>query len=146
MADRGRGGPRQPARPAAVSGPGALSARTDGGAGSAKQPIRVATGGAYGERQAAVEQQQAAPMAAAGGAGGTPAPVQGQVASPPGGGGGVFGATQHPEQPMGGAGGVNQMAQNPQQVLRYVYSKFPHPAIARLLDYSTGNERATGTG
>ena len=144
MADRGRGGPRQPARPAAVSGPGALSARTDGGAGSASQPLRVASGGAYGERKAAVEQQQAAPLAAAGGAGGAPAPVQGQVA-PPGQDGGIFGPTEQPNQPMGGMGAASEMAQAPQSVLRYVYSQFPHPAIARLLDYSTGNSDAPRT-
>jgi hypothetical protein len=41
------GGYRRPGSPAAVSGPGALSARTDG-----TQPELVASGGAYGERQA----------------------------------------------------------------------------------------------
>lgn len=54
------GGPRTPANPAMVSGPGALSQRTDGGPGNDRQPIRVAPGGAYGDRQAAVAQQQAA--------------------------------------------------------------------------------------
>jgi len=40
------GGYRRPEHPAAVSGPGALSARTDG-----TQPEMVASGGAYGSRQ-----------------------------------------------------------------------------------------------
>lgn len=65
------GGPRTPAQPAAVSGPGALSARTDGGPG---QPIRVASGGDYGARQASVQQQQAAPLASGGGVAPPPGP------------------------------------------------------------------------
>ena len=59
---RSRGGYRQPNKPAAVSGPGALSARTDGGAGSSTQPIRRIPGQQYGEGKALVEQQQAAPL------------------------------------------------------------------------------------
>jgi hypothetical protein len=43
------GGYRRPSNPAPVSGPGALSARTDGGA--ATQPEMVASGGPYGSRQ-----------------------------------------------------------------------------------------------
>lgn len=42
------GGYRRPANPAPVSGPGALSARTDGGP---TQPVMVAPGGEYGSRQ-----------------------------------------------------------------------------------------------
>ena len=48
---RSRGGYRQPSNPAPVSGPGALSARTDGGAGNSKQPIRRIPGQAYGEQR-----------------------------------------------------------------------------------------------
>lgn len=56
-----RGGYRRPSNPAPVSGPGALSARTDGGPG---QPVRVAPGGEYGERKESEEIQASAPMAA----------------------------------------------------------------------------------
>ena len=59
---RSRGGYRQPSKPAAVSGPGALSARTDGGPGSAKQPVQRIPGVDYGEQKALTEQQQAAPL------------------------------------------------------------------------------------
>ena len=62
---RSRGGYRQPSKPAAVSGPGALSARTDGGPGSAKQPVQRIPGVEYGEQKALTEQQQAAPLASA---------------------------------------------------------------------------------
>lgn len=56
-----RGGYRQPGNPAPVSGPGALSKRTDGGPG---QPVRAPSGGAYGARQELEQMQQGAPMSA----------------------------------------------------------------------------------
>lgn len=56
-----RGGYRKPGNPAPVSGPGALSRRTDGGP---MQGPKVAPGGKYGERKAMQEMQAAAPMAA----------------------------------------------------------------------------------
>lgn len=59
-----RGGYQQPSNPAPVSGPGSMSQRTDGGPADA-QPIRVAPGGAYGDRQAMEELQASAPMAQA---------------------------------------------------------------------------------
>lgn len=60
----GRGGYRRPSSPAPVSGPGALSQRTDGGPG---QPIRLPSGGKYGERAELEGLQQAAPLAATAG-------------------------------------------------------------------------------
>lgn len=53
-----RGGYRKPANPAPVSGPGALSRRTDG-----KQPTMEMTGGAYGENKDFREIQGGAAMA-----------------------------------------------------------------------------------
>lgn len=72
MAD-GRGGYRQPSSPAPVSGPGALSKRTDGPQGGGSQPVRVPTGGAYGDATQLRQAEQGAPMGASGG-GDTPAP------------------------------------------------------------------------
>lgn len=132
MTDRGHGGQRQPTRPAAVSGPGALSRRTDGGAG---QPVRVPSGGAYGERKAATEQQQAAPMAA----GGPSAPVGAGGGSPmPPASGGAFGPTQRPNESntAGASQAQDVLARDPQVALRVLYAKFPHPSIARLIDWS----------
>lgn len=63
MAD-GHGGHRTPNNPAAVSGPGAMSARTDGGATQAPQ---VAPGNGYGERKAMLDLQGSAPMQGGGG-------------------------------------------------------------------------------
>lgn len=56
-----RGGYRQPANPAPVSGPGALSRRTDGGP---TQGAKYMSGGQYGEGKNLQELQKSAPMAA----------------------------------------------------------------------------------
>ena len=55
-----RGGYRKPSNPAPVSGPGALSRRTDGGPTQAAK--RIPAGGKYGERKALSELQSGAPM------------------------------------------------------------------------------------
>ena len=54
------GGYRKPSNPAPVSGPGALSKRTDGGP---TQPATYISGLPYGQGQETMSQQQAAPMA-----------------------------------------------------------------------------------
>ena len=51
-----QGGYRQPSNPAPVSGPGALSRRTDG------QGARYMSGGSYGEGQEMMDLQTSAPM------------------------------------------------------------------------------------
>lgn len=60
--NRTRGGYRQPSKPAATSGPGALSQRTDGGPGSAKiplkQPIRRLPDADYGANKKFVGGQE----------------------------------------------------------------------------------------
>lgn len=58
----GKGGYQPPAHPAAVSGPGALSQRTDGGPG--QQPVRALPDAKYGDSAAFVAQQQGAPVPA----------------------------------------------------------------------------------
>lgn len=72
-----RGGYRQPGNPAPVSGPGALSKRTDGGPG---QPVRAPSGGKYGERTELEQMQQAAPLSASPG-GDVGAPQMADVAA-----------------------------------------------------------------
>lgn len=52
----GRGGYRRPSNPAPVSGPGALSQRTDG------QPARWIAADQYGEGQEMMDVQKSAPM------------------------------------------------------------------------------------
>lgn len=63
MAGQQHGGYRRPQNAAPVSGPGALSQRTDGGATG--QPQMVAPGGEYGSRQEMESIQGGAPMAQA---------------------------------------------------------------------------------
>lgn len=90
----GHGGSRTPSSPAPVSGPGALSKRTDSGPG---QPVRVPTGGAYGDATQLRQQEQAAPMAASGGD--TPAPgLLAGMALPTG--PGLAAPTQQPGTPV----------------------------------------------
>lgn len=59
-----RGGYQRPGTPAPVSGPGALSARTDGGPGG-KQPMRDLPNAKYGENAEFRADESGAPMAAA---------------------------------------------------------------------------------
>ncbi|MEV7814250.1 hypothetical protein AB0P05_26520 [Streptomyces flaveolus] len=88
-----RGGYRQPGNPAPVSGPGALSKRTDGGPA---QPVRVPSGGQYGDRQQLEQLQQAAPVAASpGGDVGAP-----QTVDPTAGLVGFDQPTQQPDVPV----------------------------------------------
>jgi len=131
-----RGGRRTPAKPAAVSGPGALSQRTDGGAAPA---ISSAGGRGYGERKKLEAQEAAAPS-------GRPSPGPsrpvGAAASPrvPD----AFGPTQFPQEPAtAGVSSPQQspLAQNPQAALRVMYARFPNPAIARLIDWSNSSGR-----
>lgn len=56
-------GYQQPTNPAPVSGPGAMSQRTDGGPAD-RQPTMLAPGGNYGDRQAMADLQGSAPMSA----------------------------------------------------------------------------------
>lgn len=71
------GGYRKPSKPAAVSGPGKFSKRTDGGPG--KQPVRPITGLPYGEGQEMEDLQGSAPMSDTQG---TPAPSGGGFTLP----------------------------------------------------------------
>ena len=144
----GSGGPRQPANPAPVSGPGALSARTDGGPGSKTQPIRKPTGLGYGEAGALEAQQRGAPLPAGGGVPGSPVST-----GAPGGGAsipteGVFGPSTMGGAPPGIVSDPTQlMAQNPQAFLRVLAAKFPHPALRRLVDWSAmGSNPPRGVG
>jgi len=134
----GRGGYRQPAKPAAVSNPGS-GARTDGGAGSKRQPVRVPSGQTYGDRAPSEAQQRAIPLpdtsgplagAGGGGAGGAAPP------GPVGGAGledGVFGPTDRPmEAPTAGAMPGSQ-PMDPQILIRQLYQKHQVPWLMRLL-------------
>lgn len=133
---RGRGGYQRPSKPAAASGPGSLSKRTDG-----RQPVRAPAGGSYGDRKELEDAQRAQPLPAEGGPPGS---------GPAGGGGrgggippdGIFGATGRPDEPMtagvpfgpGADGDVSLVGSDPVAEIRAVYKHFPSPALRRLID------------
>lgn len=75
------GGYRRPANPAAVSGPGALSQRTDGGPGAKAAAVKLPDAG-YGEQKQFQEIQQGAPIAR-GGASAGPGPGAPPSTPPP---------------------------------------------------------------
>ena len=63
MVEMGKGGYRQPMNPAPVSGPGALSQRTDGGAVEGmSQPVQQYTGFEYGMNKEINDMQSAQPL------------------------------------------------------------------------------------
>ena len=115
---------------APVSGPGRMSRRTDlGPAGSGGQPVRVPTGGAYGDAKAAREQQSGAPMQSA----------------PAGMTQGVFGPTARPGEPVTdgaplgpGASPEPVLADDPDMLLRAMYRATGHPDLLRLLQRGKG--------
>ena len=131
---RGRGGARVPDSPAPVSGPGALSRRTDGGA-----PALSDTPGNldYGARRDLETLEQGT-----GGAGAQGVPGGGGSGAPAGGGPvpappvDAFGPTQRPQQPImtgvtGAQGAAPQLTAD--QILRMMFRKRPSPWIARML-------------
>ena len=131
MARKGKhGGKRTPAKPAAVSGPGKLARRTDGGAG---QPVRSIPGQNYGDGVALERQQAAAPMQS----GPQGAPGSSAPAPPPD----LFRNTEMPGVDPA-AMQATRMAdqrpsvfpQDPDMLLRYLNTVSPHPDIERLLD------------
>ena len=129
-----RGGRRTPSKPAPVSGPSALARRTDGGAG---QPIRAAAGGTPGvENPNLPALQEAAPLAA----GGLPPRNPSHPPSAANPFLDVFRPSDRPqEDPAAGVQGEPQILnRDPDALLRILYSKFPHPDIARLINPSAG--------
>ena len=134
---RRRGGYQRPDKPAAVSGPGALSARTDG-----KVPAMLPTGGDYGDRKALAEQQSAAPMSPRqGAAGGGPAGAAGRPAPGSQFGGSAFSPTNRPGEPLtagtdwgAGPGAPTQHLPNdPYMAAKALYAISPTPELERLI-------------
>lgn len=122
------GGARTPASPAAVSGPGAHSQRTDGGPAKGTADL-AAAGGPYGSRQAIEDQAASAPVETGGGGGGA-GPVAGAPQPPQG----AFGPTERPNEPIT-AGVIGEQGGEPdtENVLRALYEQYPSSYIARLL-------------
>lgn len=138
----GHGGYRKPAHPAAASGPGALSARTDGGPTS--QPPMVADGGPYGSRKDMESIQSGAPLQ--GGNGQNPAPAGPSPADliP-------FGApTQNPGEPVTAGAALGPgigpeaagIASDSQQTLDQLAGLLPSLAVIANLPSATPEVRA----
>ena len=120
-----------PAKPAPVSGPSALAQRTDGGPGSESQPIRVASGQPYGQRQALEGAQRAAPLPVSGQGPPTPGgPPQAPGAMPST--EGLFAPSNIPG-PGGPAPDRSFIPEDPDMLMRAIYQAYPHPEIARLM-------------
>lgn len=123
-----RGGKRTPAEPAAVSGPGALSERTDGGP---SQPARSFPAQFHGQRQQLEDLQTAAPMEA--GPGGPPIPGGGPSGPPAPPMNGILGPTMRPGEPVdAGVAQRRVIPPNPDALLDALYAAYPHPDIAAL--------------
>jgi len=119
-----------------VSGPGALSQRTDG-----KVPTALPTGGDYGDRKALAEQQSAAPMTPQGGGGGG-ALAAGRPAPGAQFGGSAFSPTGRPGEPMTagldwgdgpGAPPPSDIPDEPYLVAKALYALSPTPELERLI-------------
>lgn len=129
-----RGGRQVPRRPAAVSGPGALSRRTDGGPGSDTQPIRVPTGGDYGDAKRLEAQQKGAPLPDNTPSPPSPSGAGSRLSATGPTGGDVFGPTQRPgESPLAGVPLGGQTPTDPDTIIRLLYAAFPHPQLLKLI-------------
>lgn len=135
MARGGRGGYQPPRRPAAVSGPGALSARTDGG------PSVEYQGLPYGDNKAVNDQASSAPLAQAGASRARTSPRP----TSPNGPSDVFGPTSRPGEaptegiPWGpGGDGVSApqvgAADRIDLMVREAYRLTRSPHLVRLLE------------
>ena len=126
MARGKRGGQRTPRNPAAVSGVGAASARTDGGPGSI--PPLVANQQGYGVRAATEAAAGAAPMYDESGQGAPSSPPAQRAFRPvtPGPAPSLHGPATMPDV---GAG----MVPPEQEVLKAIYRAYPSPWIASLI-------------
>jgi len=122
----GRGGYRKPSNPSPVSGPGALSRRTDGGP---TQAAKYIPGGNYGDGKALLDLQRQAPMAAASTPVASP-PMQPLMT--------IYDATQFPEEPVThgadlGPGEGSEILNIPRQTSVY-------DTVRNLLPYDTSGD------
>lgn len=129
------GGYRKPANPAPVSGPGRMSARTDGGPG-AKQNAADMTGGPYGESIDLAQLQSQAPMAASGVVKpGTSQPLLGSTPSPVEAPFDLNAASTAPDEPLS-AGAPYGPGPGP-EVLRSARPGMSASVLAKALPYDT---------
>ena len=142
---RGRGGYQKPSKPAAVSGPGALSQRTDGGPaqpikpppaewqGQRKQLEQMQAQNPYPDEMAAQEMQRRQMSQTA---------LTGQGGQA---GDSVFGPTRRPREPITagapvgpGANPLPDFAQDPDVLLEALAAVYPHPILYQLMSRPQG--------
>ena len=127
MAKSRRGGYRQPNNPAAVATPQG-GQRTDGGPGSAKQPLRRLPDADYGQNKEFVAQQQAAPLPVA----------NNQVEAP-----NIFAPTERPGEPVttglpiGEGVGPRALPDNTDVILQAMYQINPSSNILEIINNRT---------
>lgn len=125
MGSRGRGGYQKPRTPAGVSGPGAMSARTDGGPAQAKPDY---TGQRYGQNQALNDQARSAPIAAQPSPGGAqPAAAPAPVLDP-------FRPTERPWEPPTAGAGYDQ-ADDTRALIAALYEATGNDELRDLLEH-----------
>lgn len=130
------GGERTPNKPAAVSGPGKLSRRTDGGPGE-RLEFGDYDSGQVGEAQRLAAMQAAAPQRGR---------QSGQGGPPPPGAAGTapvqdpFGPTSRPNEPI--TAGLTPetkervLPEDPAPLIRSLYHHYPNEDLRRLLEFA----------
>lgn len=130
-----RGGYRRPNNPAAVSGPGKFSQRTDGGPGETmKQAQRYISGMPYGEAGEINAIANAAPLAA----GVSPEDITSQIIP-------LDAPSQRPSEPVTVPfSEVQAPSQEEDTVAAFIkaaYAQYPSPVLARLVQRLTQEGR-----
>lgn len=140
----GAGGYQRPSTPAAVSGQGADSARTDGGPSNPRVDLTGADAEFHGQRQ---QLEGMASQTGVGGGGpvggGPPTGTAGGAAGQSGLGMDVFRASDYPDQPSTPSTPAYDMAaqaipDDPDVLLRAMYEMTRHPDVLRLLSMRQG--------
>jgi hypothetical protein len=123
------GGYRQPNNPAPVSGPGALSQRTDGGATEGMtQPAQYISGLGYGKGKETYDMQTAAPMQ------GSDIPVMPTPTAVP-----LSAPTQRPEEPV--TSGIDMGAGPGSEAIRPLNTAFsPSHTVKQIAQYDPTGE------
>jgi hypothetical protein len=136
------GGYQKPSSPAAVSGPGALARRTDGGP---SQPVRTPTGLPYGLAGQLQAGQQVQPLPGPAGPGTSSSATSGPTPSPgvgaPGMGALFSTPTDAPGEPITagamtgpGPAPAHLFQDDPDLLLRQLYAQFPNEDLRALLE------------
>lgn len=130
----GKGGYQPPRRPAPVSGPGAMSQRTDGG--PADQKARWIPSDTYGGASENMQLQQGAPMQGGQPPKATPLHAPTEHPNEPVTAGAPFGPGPGPAQPAFDPNADAQPGIDPAAaIIRSAYAVHPSPELGALMNY-----------